>query len=95
MPTPLGSAKSRYASNESTLTPLEIKSRLFLTTYGRFDSTSHHVLHDKQPPKKKMHCRFHLYLFQVPLSSDGGIVCDHITFDAPAKQTTNSLPHQH
>ena len=82
----------------STLTdPLEINRFVyFLPPTVRFDSKSHHLLYDKQPPEKKMHCRFHLYLpLSVPLSSDGGIVCDHITFDAPAKQSTNSLPDQH
>lgn len=62
MPTPLRSAKSRYASNESTLTPLEINSRLFTTYMFRFPS--HHVFTWQATTWKKIHCRFHLYLFR-------------------------------
>lgn len=93
MPTPLRSAKSRYASNESTLTPLEINSRLFTTYMFRFPS--HHVFTWQATTWKKNPLQVSSLSFQVPLSSDGGIVCDHITLDAPAKQTTNSLPDQH
>ena len=55
MPTPLGSAKTRICIKfSSTLKdPLEINRFLyFLPPTVRFDSKSHHLLYDKQPPEK-------------------------------------------
>ena len=95
MPTPwdLPLPKLETASNKSTLTPLEINSRLFTTYMFRFPS--HHGFTWQATTWKKNPLQVSSLSFQVPLSSDGGIVCDHITLDAPAKQTTNSLPDQH
>ena len=77
----------------SAFTTLEINTVGLFLTRCVFRFPSHHLLHDKQASEKNPHIAGVIWISsQVPLSPDGGIVCDHITFDAPAKQTTNSSP---
>lgn len=68
---------------------------VYLLPIYMFRFPSHHVFTWQATTWKKNPLQVSSLSFQVPLSSDGGIVCDHITLDAPAKQTTNSLPDQH